>query len=209
MKRRTFLSNLATCGLAMPILRSYANETLKNDNQPVRIVWITDVHHGYGTDAQQRLKKFMTFSDRVKPNFILQGANFCHPTPEAASFIQVWNSFAGKKIHVLGNHDMNKGSKSAIMDLWQMQQPYYSFDAGAFHFVVLDCIFSLKDDRYVDCANANYYINAQYRDLVSPEQIAWLEHDLKQTSKPTIIISHQAFGEIWTGGTVPNRMLVR
>jgi len=40
-------------------------------------------------------------------------------------------------------------------------------------------------------------------------RIEWLKADLAATDKQTIIISHQAFDEIWDGCSVPNRHLIR
>lgn len=145
----------------------------------------------------------------VKLDFILQGGDFCHPTAEAKPFVQLWDQHTGERYHVLGNHDMDLGTKEDIMNLWGMKEKYYSFDKGDFHFVVMDCNYILKDGNYVDYAKSNYYIDKQNRDLVNPEQIEWLKKDLEKNNKQTIIISHQALDEIWDGWSVPNRHLVR
>ncbi len=128
---------------------------------------------------------------------------------EAKAFVQLWNQYKGERYHVLGNHDMDKGTKEDIMKLWGMKEKYYSFDKGDFHFVVLDCNYILKNGQYIDYAKSNYYIDQQNRDLINPEQIEWLKQDLEKTDKQTIIISHQAFDEIWDGWAVPNRLMVR
>lgn len=171
--------------------------------------WITDVHHGYCVDADKRLSAFIDEAGQRKLDFIIQGGDFCHPTKEAAAFMNTWNSFKGDKYHVLGNHDMDKGTKKDIMDLWGMEKPYYSFDKGDFHFVVMDCNHILDNGKYVDYAKANFYIDGSRRDLVNPEQIEWLRADLRGARKQTVIISHQSFDDVWTGYTVPNKMEVR
>ncbi len=210
MKRRQFLEQMAFAGIAFPFSKRFLFESNHRYlTTPLKIGWITDVHHGYCADAEQRLATFIQQAEKAKPEFIIQGGDFCHPTAEAKSFINVWNQFKGPKYHVLGNHDMDKGNKQAIMNLWQMEQPYYSFDRGGFHFVILDCNYILKDGKYLPFEYANFYIDAKNRDLVNPEQIAWLADDLKQTKLQSIIVSHQAFDEIWTGNSVPNRQLIR
>ena len=181
----------------------------KPRGEAIRIGWITDLHHGYMKDATQRLEAFLEEASRQKLDFILQGGDFCHPTEKAKPFVQLWNQYNGERYHVLGNHDMDLGTKEDVMNLWGMKEKYYSFDKGDFHFVVLDCNYILKDGQYVDYANSNYYIDQQNRDLVNPEQIGWLKRDLEKTNKQSIIISHQAFDEIWDGWSVPNRHLVR
>lgn len=104
---------------------------------------------------------------------------------------------------MLGNHDIDFGTKQEAMDFLGMKEKYSSFDKRDFHFVVMDGNYILKDDKYVDYANANFYIEQQHRSLVNPEQIEWLETDLAKTDKQTIIISHQAFDEIWDGWSSP------
>lgn len=184
------------------------NEFLKG-GKSVKIGWITDVHHGYCTDAQRRLETFIHEAGQRKLDFILQGGDFCHPTADAKPFLKTWNSYKGDKYHVLGNHDMDKGTKQQIMDMWGMKNKYYSFDKGDFHFVVLDCNYILKEGQYVDYANGNFYIPQPNRDHVNPEQIEWLKSDLAKTDKQCIIISHQSIDEIWGGYGVPNRLDVR
>lgn len=79
------------------------------------------------------------------------------------------------------------------------------------HFVVLDCNYILRDDQYVDYANANYYIPYSNRDLIDPEQVKWLEADIRNTDKPVIIFSHESFDDLIIRGAnpVPNREIVR
>lgn len=210
MQRRRFIHRASVLAAGSFFTRSYAftpSSSLKK--KPVNIGWITDVHHGYCADADRRLEAFINEARELKPDFIIQGGDFCHPTPEAEQFMKIWNRFEGSKYHVLGNHDMDKGTKKDIMDLWGMEKPYYSFDHGEFHFVVMDCNHIREGDNYIDYARANFYIDGTRRDLVNPEQIEWLKADLAATKKQSVIISHQSFDDVWTGYTVPNKMAVR
>jgi 3',5'-cyclic AMP phosphodiesterase CpdA len=212
--RRNFITKvgLAAAAIGATSLRSFAFNSrgkLSESKDLLRIGWITDLHHGYIKDATQRLEAFMEAVSGRQLDLILQGGDFCHPTAEAKTFVQLWEQFKGDRYHVLGNHDMDHGTKEQVMGLWGMKDKYYSFDKGGFHFVVMDCNYILKDGKYVDYANSNYYIDQASRDLVNPEQIEWLKADLAATDKQTIIISHQAFDEIWDGWSVPNRHLVR
>ena len=212
LKRRHFLKNAGVLATSIGLLDgiySFAKAENTPKGKAVKIGWITDVHHGYCTDAQRRLETFIAEAGQRKLDFILQGGDFCHPTAEAKPFLDVWNSYKGEKHHVLGNHDMDKGTKQQIMDLWGMKEKYYSFDKGDFHFIVLDCNYILKDGKYVDFANGNFYIAQPNRDHIHPEQIEWLKADLAKTDKQCIIITHQSIDEIWGGYCVPNRLDVR
>lgn len=49
----------------------------------------------------------------------------------------------------------------------------------------MDGNYLLKDGKYEDYGNANFYIDQQNRSLVNPEQIEWLREDLeKRISRP-------------------------
>ncbi|MGK2864270.1 MAG: metallophosphoesterase family protein [Chitinophagaceae bacterium] len=210
--RRKFIANigLITTGLCVGAGETFAFQPARdNKDKALHIGWITDLHHGFCKDAENRLDVFMHEASSRKLDFILQGGDFCHPTEKAKNFLNIWEKYKGERYHVLGNHDMDLGSKQQVMDLWGMKEKYYSFDKGDFHFVVMDCNYILKGGKYIDYVNSNYYIDQPSRDLVNPEQIEWLKEDLDKTEKQTIIISHQAFDEIWDGWSVPNRHLIR
>jgi hypothetical protein len=210
MHRKHFIKQLTFVGLSIQVSRTFQFDPGElASKKPVRIGWITDVHHGYCRDADVRLENFIREANDKKPDFIIQGGDFCHPTVAAGSFMKIWEGFGGEKYHVLGNHDMDKGSKRDIMDLWQMKKPYYAFDKDDFHFIVMDCNHILKDGKYLDYEKANFYIDSASRDLVNPEQIGWLEEEIRNTKKQCIIISHQSFDEVWAGHTVPNKLAIR
>lgn len=211
--RRDFIAKagLAAALMGTNSLRSFAFHPVKktSGSKSLHIGWITDIHHGYIGDATQRLEAFLADVSKRKVDFILQGGDFCHPKPDAQSFVQLWEQFPGERYHVLGNHDMDWGTKEQVMELWGMKHKYYSFDKGDFHFVILDCNYILQEGKYVDFAHSNYYIDPENRDLINPDQVEWLKADLAATDKQTIIVSHQALDEIWDTGAVPNRRLVR
>ncbi|SDM62152.1 metallophosphoesterase family protein [Kriegella aquimaris] len=213
--RRKFIAKLGlgTTALGLGTINTFAFSPKKKEtnlkSQPVNVGFITDVHHGFCKDGLQRLQVFIDHASRRKLDFIIQGGDFCHPTPEGNECIDLWNSYPGEKYHVLGNHDMDKGTKQQAMDFFGMKHNYYSFDKGDFHFVVMDGNYILEDGEYKDYGNANFYIDQPNRSLVNPEQIEWLREDLAKTDKQCIIISHQAFDEIWDGWSSPSRFAVR
>ena len=210
--RREFLKHIGLGSAATFIVpRTFAFET-KNRlarSQNIKIGFITDIHHGLCPDALERLDVFINEASSRKLDFIIQGGDFCHPDENGRACINLWNSYHGEKFHVLGNHDMDKATKEETMKFYGMQNSYYSFDKGNFHFVVLDGNFIRQGGKYKNYANANFYIDQQNRSLVHPDQIDWLREDLHKTDKQSIIISHQAFDEIWDGWSSPSRFSVR
>lgn len=91
-----------------------------------------------------------------------------------------WGRFKSKTVPVLGNHEYNTGTARAYFDYFngggadsgragKRGKGYYSFDAGAWHIVVL---------------NANHDFVATDR---GSTQEVWLRNDLAATSQPCIL----------------------
>jgi predicted phosphodiesterase len=211
--RRSFIKKIGLGAAAVSIgnknLFAFTPKIYLETKNPLKIGFITDIHHGLCDDALMRLESFLNVATEKDLDFIIQGGDFCHPTEEGQECIDLWNTYQGSKYHVLGNHDMDKGTKEDAMSFWGMTDNYYSFDKGDFHFVILDGNYILDEGKYIDYAHANFYIDQQNRSLVHPDQIEWLREDLAATDKQCIIISHQAFDEIWDGWSSPSRFAVR
>ena len=93
--------------------------------------------------------------------------------------------------HCLGNHDIwgwnkQRSKTTGSEALWGkargleelgLAQGYYSFDHGAWHFIVLDSMVPFEDS---------------YRARLDEEQFAWLAADLKKTdpNRPVLVGSH-------------------
>ena len=151
----------------------------------------TDVHQDLMHDATHRLGSFIESAEENNAQFIIQLGDFCMPKPENKAFIETWDSFHGLRYHVLGNHDMDISDKVTTQKFWGMEKPYYSFDQGDFHFVVLDLNYYRDGEDIVPYGNGNYYSHPKERCYVPPGQLEWLKADLKNTNKLTIVFSHQ------------------
>jgi len=92
--------------------------------------------------------------------------------------------FHGPRYHVIGNHDVYNLDKTQYRERLGLDATFYSFDAGAFHFVVLDVQFDVggRDlaHTYTGVAGA-----------VPTEELEWLRDDLAATDRPTIVCVHQ------------------
>ncbi|MDN5204811.1 metallophosphoesterase [Fulvivirgaceae bacterium BMA10] len=200
--RREFLkkSALGTGALLLPWKINASSVHDFDENKTVRFGLCADVHKDIVPDADERLKIFIDRMKGEKVDFIMQMGDFCHPLPENKSLMEIWEQFPNPKYHMLGNHDMDLGTKKDIMDFWGMDRNYYSFDHGNFHFVVLDPNYIRKkgEEDFIDYAHANFYISYEERPFINDEQLVWLEEDLKATKLPTIIFSHQSLeNEKW------------
>lgn len=182
------------------------NDKTKN-KKIVEFGIISDVH-----DDTTRIRTFVDQAKNKKLDFIIQLGDLSNGKMQSnRNMITIWNSYPGKKYHVLGNHELDYATKDEIIRRQEMPGAYYSFDYGAYHFVVLDCNFIRKEGKFIDFGNANYYIAKEFRDLINPDQLIWLKEDIQKTDKHVIIFSHQTFDDIIIRGSnpVPNRSEVR
>jgi len=142
-----------------------------------------------------------------KVDFSIQLGDFCMAEKENEAFMSIWETYKGPKYHVLGNHDMDRHSKSTMLDFWGMPKTYYSFDVSGFHFIVLDANFLYQDGKFIDYDKANFYVDNSLRTFINDEQIEWFQADLKTTKLPTIVFSHQSLWHYQWG--VKNRLTLQ
>lgn len=191
VSRRRFIQSVTAM---LPVVLMPSCASFINDNKKIKIGICSDIHHDLMPDAKSRLQSFIDEAKESNVDFIIQLGDFCLPKSGNIPFLNIWNQFKGPKYHVLGNHDMDKGSKKEVIEFLGMENAYYSFDMGTVHFVVLDPNGYMKNGKYEDIDHGNY-LKSPGRDryYISKEQLMWLEQDLKMTQKPTILFSHQSF----------------
>ncbi len=194
-QRRNFIKALAAAGAGNLLHSRVFSLPADNHNsrRSVRFGIISDLHHlQFRNKEEARLKAFMDEVMKVSPDFILQCGDFCRPQ-QSEGIMAEWNRFKGPKYHVLGNHDMDVCNKETIMTLWGMDQPYYSYDFGGYHFVVIDRNFIRKEDKslvHYDNSNWSPYASP-FRSFADQPQLDWLKKDLFANDKPVIVFMHQ------------------
>ncbi|MBE6885291.1 MAG: serine/threonine protein phosphatase [Ruminococcaceae bacterium] len=134
---------------------------------------------------------------------------------EKAEIMRMFNEFEKPSYHVLGNHECDLCSKEELLAFIGVDdREYYSFDHGGFHFVVLDGnYYKDADGNFIAYENGNYFECGFNKNLslpwMPPEQIAWLEKDLAQTDKPSVLFSHQSFSEAMSRFEMHNNSAIR
>jgi predicted phosphodiesterase len=165
---------------------------------------ITDLHHGLAPDALSRLEAFASAVRKRKDlDAVIQMGDFCYSQPDSKPCIDLWSTIPHRKIHVLGNHDMDKCDKAAAMQYTGMKSRYGSHIVGGYRFVVLDLNHFKKEGKLVDYANGNYFTDNATFNWADPEQLSWLERELKSSKEPVILISHQPLGFSEPGQAMP------
>ncbi len=211
MKRRKFIHQLSLGAAAMSIpSTSLSFSPVVDATQSTKKLTfgiVTDVHKDLMPDADSRLETFIQKAQDRKVDFIIQLGDFCMAESPNKAFLKIWEQYKGPKYHVLGNHDMDKQSKAAMLDFWGMPKTYYSYDFGGYHFIVLDANFLHQDGQFIDYDKANFYVDDRLRTFINPAQIEWFKADLEATQLPTIVFSHQSLWHYQWG--VKNRLALQ
>lgn len=170
---------------------------------PLRVVFATDIHLmlddalGSARGLAQCLKAIEAL--QPAPAFILCGGDLTQELPALAldaaekhldHFLRLWKENTSLPTRwMLGNHDLAatrtpaaarddpRFGEGLFRQRFGLAQTFYSFDAGGWHFVVLDDVVFDPEGNYV----GNF----------EPEQIAFLRADLAaHAGEPTVIGCH-------------------
>ncbi|MFI5384722.1 MAG: metallophosphoesterase family protein [Fimbriimonadales bacterium] len=172
--------------------------------RPVRLTVIADLHHGLAPDALSRLHAFAdAVKGRMKPDAVIQMGDFCYSQSDSKECIDLWNTLPHPKVHVLGNHDMDKVDKPGAMRYWGMRSRYGSHLIGGYRFVVLDLNHFRKNGQLVSYANGNYFTDGASCNWADPEQLDWLGKELRAGKEPVVLLSHQPLGFAEPGQPIP------
>lgn len=205
MNRKKFILSSATliAGAKIPL----AKQNTTNGKPQLRFGIVTDLHYAdrdaagtrYYRQSLQKLGECVELMNQEGVDFLVELGDFKdqNASPEEKEtlhFLQTIESklreFNGPVYHVLGNHDMDSIMKDQFLNTisnsgFSKAQNYYSFNAGAFHFVVLDANYTREGVSY----NKG---NFDWKDCYIPEdQLRWLEEDLRRNARPTIVFVHQ------------------
>ena len=177
--RRQFLGAAAGClggALAAPALHALRAEAPRDG--VIRIGMIADVHQDIMPDGVARMRAFVSAMQAAGAHAIVNLGDFCVPHPRNNDFLAAWNTFAGPRIHVLGNHDTDGGYKrESTVEWWGSPGRFHASDVEGLHIVALDG--NDPDGR------------PGYPCSVNDAQLEWLERDLAATSRPSVILIHQ------------------
>lgn len=166
-----------------------------------------DIHMTLTPDVVEKMQTFLDDCRKEDVDFIIQLGDFTWPPSNQLrcldysngdKLISMFNGFEKPSFHVIGNHDCDDLiNKDELLKFWGEEHgPYYSFDMGGFHFVVLDCNFMNCDGKLIS-KGRDYaeYVKETGREgdrrYISEEQLEWLKKDLETTPYPSILFSHQ------------------
>tara|TARA_R110002096_G_scaffold147671_2_gene307600 strand:+ start:1692 stop:2396 length:705 start_codon:yes stop_codon:yes gene_type:complete len=156
-----------------------------------------------------KLAEARRYFDQAEPEFIVELGDFIDAADsvevELGYLARIQNEFAqlpGQKHYVLGNHCVDTLTKQEFLSGVGQKQSYYSFDAGGFHFVILDSCFRGDGVPYERK-------NFEWTDPNVPDQeLEWLAADLEQAEGKVVVFAHQRL-DVTTHHGVKNAAEVR
>ncbi len=201
MNRRVFLRDgslllLGAGGIGSPL----AGLGTEEPQRRVRIGLVTDLHYADKPPAGTRhyretLTKFAEAAgefQKAKPDFVVELGDLIDAADSAdaekkylATINKEFAALPGDKHYVLGNHCVATLTKGEFLEGVSRSKPHYSFDAGGFHFVILDACFRSDGESY---SRGNF----KWTDTSIPEaQVEWLKADLQAAAGKAVVFVHQ------------------
>lgn len=197
MKRRDFLKISTLASIPSGESHIFSQRKASKRFGELSFGVCADLHHDIYYDAPYRLKRFIDEMKELKPDFIIQLGDFCHPKIDNNELRQIWSEFNGNSYHVIGNHDheLTGITREDVVKFWDMPGKFYSSDIKGYHLVVLD-----GND-----SNPAHDTPWRYERYISVRQLEWLSDDLANTNLPCIVCCHQGLDRdsgLENGGTV-------
>ncbi len=159
--------------------------------KPFKIALITDIHFGTDKPYEGELKTLSSralslvrylvtrMNNEIRPDFVVQLGNLIEDEDEETdeenyqTAVDAFKRLTMPVYHLVGSCEQVNLDLKQIRSMLGYPKLHYSFDAGAFHFVVLFATTKNHTEIHVD-----------------EPQRKWLEEDLTETSKPTIVFIH-------------------
>jgi len=167
------------------------------------------------THTEERLAAFTAAMNAWDPDFVIDLGDFVNGwvvlgadpgdparIPEILGWADgLYAAFDGPRYHVIGNHDVYNLDKEQYRSILGIESTYYSFDVGAYHFVVLDV-------QFAEDGSDLAYTYTGVAGFVPEREMDWLRADLAASDRPTIVFVHQmldAYIEEWGRALVANQ----
>jgi len=195
--RRAFLQNGSLLLAATATIRPLFGDT---PEPSLRFGLVTDLHYADKSPGGSRnyresvakLAEAATEFQKSQIDFVVELGDLIDAAPSVDDELaylktinQKFSEIAKDRHYVLGNHCVDTLMKSEFLKAVGQEKSYYSFDRHGIHFIVLDACY---------CSDGTPYgrKNSLWNDAnVPPEELDWLQNDLKKTSSPTIVFAHQ------------------
>lgn len=158
----------------------------------IRFLAFSDLHYDLMEDGEERLEKIIRKINENQLDFCISLGDLCEPVDKNRRLVKALSETNTKIYFTVGNHETDRHHLDEIINFYDMQSPFYSFEIEEYKFIVLNTCFYCKDN-----VEAAYYCN-NYKEpgavfpVLPQEQVEWLKRELHDTKKH-IVFSHQSF----------------
>ncbi|MBN1269704.1 MAG: metallophosphoesterase [Kiritimatiellae bacterium] len=165
----------------------------------LKLAFFTDIHAREEWDTPEALRRCAAAINAAKPDLVIAGGDLITDgfefsaekvAPRWDVYMELHRAIRAPVEVVLGNHDLvaampEDGSPPAadprqiFREKFGIEQTYRSFDAGGYHFILLDSTHVTGGPL-------------KYEGRIWPAQLEWLEEDLARTAKetPIVLVTH-------------------
>ncbi len=171
----------------------------RDNSDSVKFSVFADMHYRAGNYnwTVERLGEILARAKKNDVDFVIHCGDFCHNVKTAAPVLDPYNNFEIPTYHVMGNHDFEATKTlEEVCEAYKMNgKNFYSFDRGAFRFIILDTnYFHRKDGTIMHYASSSAYEKCHQKEaVVTPEQIEMLKERLSTAKGPCVVFSHHGF----------------
>lgn len=151
-----------------------------------------DLHHYPGEfldDKEERWEKIVRRSIDEDAAFIVGLGDYVHEPEKNRAFADEMMVCPKELFCCLGNHDTEHWPLEKALALYRMPHNYYYVDRCGYRFVVLDANYSLMEGEYL---HYNPGVVRHKGGVIPPEQLAWLEGVLEESTTPCVLLSHHS-----------------
>ncbi len=172
----------------------------KQETNGLRFTMLTDLHYAdklpggtrHYRETLDKLKATHRATTQFQPQFVVELGDVIDAADSVEqekkylkTIHQHLAALPGANHYVIGNHCVYSLTKPEFLSVVGQKKSYYSFDAGDFHFIILDGCFRSDGQPY---GRKNY----DWTDSnISQDQLEWLSNDLKSSPRPAVAFIHQ------------------
>lgn len=167
--------------------------TPESSGTPFRFLVFSDLHccpGVLGWDSPERLQTILARAEREDVSFVIQLGDFMHEREKNGWLAERYLSSKIPVYSAFGNHDTDRMTVEENLELFHLEKNYYFFDRGGYRFLVLDPNYDF------DGTECRHYAPGlrrhSDRGYLPPEQLAWMDRNLRESPYPCILFSHES-----------------
>lgn len=174
----------------------------------VRFLVFSDLHYDDVEDGDKRIDYILANARNKQLDFIVSLGDLCKPISENRKVLEKFNSLGVPFYPVIGNHETDEFSLSAITEFYSLNNSYYSILQNNHKLIFMNTCYLLENGVEKAYYKKNFKHNSSVYPIVPLEEIRWLQDELSDGMK-CIIFSHHSFVNEFMKRGVSNKAVVR